>query len=90
MMIATEKITITLPTELMTTVRTLAPARRQSQFIAEAIHAYIAEQERNTLRERLIAGYQANAGVDAALSAEWEAIENESWLNSVPAQADGS
>jgi metal-responsive CopG/Arc/MetJ family transcriptional regulator len=70
-MSATEKVTITLPADLMAAVRTLAPARRQSQFIAEAIRAYIAEQERNTLRERLIAGYQANAAADAELTAKW-------------------
>lgn len=77
-MITTEKITITLPTDLMVAVRTLAPACRQSQFIAEAIRAYIADQERKTLRKRLIAGYQANAA-DAGLAAEWQPIEDEAW-----------
>lgn len=75
----TEKVTITLPTDLLAAVRTLAPARRQSQFIAEALRAYIAEQERKTLRERLIAGYQASATADGALAAEWEALDVESW-----------
>lgn len=78
-MIATEKVTLTLPTDLMALVRTLAPARRQSQFIAEALRVYIAEQQRQTLRERLIAGYQASASFDAVLAAEWEAIDAEAW-----------
>lgn len=78
-MILTEKVTITLPTDLMAAVRALAPARRQSQFIAEALRAYIAEQERNALRERLIAGYQASAAADVALAAEWEALDVETW-----------
>ena len=78
-MLTTEKVTITLPTDLMAVVRTLAPARRQSQFIAEALRSYIAEQERKTLRERLIAGYQASASATIALSAEWEAIDAETW-----------
>ena len=78
-MITTEKVTITLPSDLMAVVRTLAPARRQSQFIAEALRTYIAEQERKTLRERLIAGYQASASANGALSAEWEAIDAETW-----------
>ena len=70
-MSATEKVTLTLPTDLMATVRRMAPARRQSQFIAEAIRAFVKEHERKILRERLIAGYQANASADAALAAEW-------------------
>lgn len=78
-MMATEKVTVTLPTDLMSLVRTLAPARRQSQFIAEALRTYIAEQQRKTLRERLIAGYQTNANADSALAAEWEPIAEETW-----------
>lgn len=78
-MITTEKVTVTLPTDLMVLVRTLAPARRQSQFIAEALRTYIAEQQRKTLRERLIAGYQTNAKADRALAAEWEPIADETW-----------
>jgi len=39
--------------------------------IAAAIRTYIAEQERKTLRARLIAGYQANAAA-AELAAEWQ------------------
>lgn len=78
-MITTEKVTVTLPRDLMAAVRTLAPARRQSHFIAEALRVYIAEQKRQALRERLIAGYQASATADAALAAEWEAIDAEAW-----------
>ncbi|MEZ4712529.1 MAG: hypothetical protein R3A44_35405 [Caldilineaceae bacterium] len=75
---ATEKVTLTLPVELMAR-SALAPVRRQSQFVAEAIRAYIAAQERQALRARLVAGYQANAGVDAAVAAEWEAVDEEAW-----------
>ncbi len=83
-MLATEKVTLTLPADLMAAVRAMSPARRQSQFIAEAIRAYIAEQQRQALRDRLMAGYQANADADAALAAEWEAVEDETWLNQTP------
>lgn len=78
-MLTTEKVTITLPTDLMAVVRTLAPARRQSQFIADALRSYIAEQERKALRQHLIAGYQASATADAALAAEWEVLDAETW-----------
>lgn len=36
-MLTTEKVTLTLPVDVMESVRTFAPPRRQSQFIAEAI-----------------------------------------------------
>ena len=87
-MLTTEKVTLTIPTDLMATVRAMAPVRGQSQFITEAIRRYVAEQERQALRERLIAGYQANAEFDAAMAAEWEPVEEENWLMHVPAQAD--
>lgn len=83
-MLATEKITLTLPAELMAAVRAISPVRGQSQFIAEAIRVYIAEQQRQALRDRLMAGYQANAVADAALAAEWEAVEDETWQKQTP------
>jgi metal-responsive CopG/Arc/MetJ family transcriptional regulator len=79
-----EKVTLTLPQDLMEAVRTIAPARGQSQFIAEAIEYFIKEQQRQALRERLIAGYQANADRDASLAAEWEPLEAEAWSKYVP------
>lgn len=78
-MVTTEKVTLTLPADLVATLRSIAPSRRQSQFVAEALRIYIAEQQRKALRERLIAGYQANAADDAALAAEWAAVEDEAW-----------
>jgi metal-responsive CopG/Arc/MetJ family transcriptional regulator len=87
-MLVKEKVTLLLPADLMQTVRALVPPRRQSQFIAEAIRYFVAEQQRKSLRERLIAGYQANATADLALAAEWSAVEDEAWLNHVPPYAD--
>lgn len=87
-MAATEKVTLTLPTELMATVRKMAPARGHSQFIAEAIRAYVSEQERITRRKRLTAGYQANASADAALTAEWAFVDDEVWLDSYSSEAE--
>ena len=86
-MTAKEKVTLTLPSEVMDAVRALAQPRRQSQFIADAIHFYVEEQQRLALRERLIAGYQANTAADAALAAEWSEIEEESWRVHIPSIA---
>jgi hypothetical protein len=86
-MIAKEKVTLTLPLNLMEAVRSHAAPRQQSQFIAEAIECFIAEKQRKSLRERLIAGYQANAAADAEIAAEWSTLEDEVWRNHLPADA---
>ena len=76
---AREKVTLSLPSNLMEMVRALAAPRQQSQFITEAIEYFIAERERKILREQLIAGYQANAAADAEIAAEWSPLEEEAW-----------
>ncbi|MGD8902572.1 MAG: hypothetical protein PVI67_03295 [Anaerolineae bacterium] len=74
-----EKVTLTLPSEVMDAVREEAEPRGYSKFIAEAVIYYIQEQRRSALRERLIAGYQANAERDQALAEEWRHAEEEVW-----------
>ena len=82
-MSVTEKVTLALPIDVMESVRTLSPPRRQSQFIAEAIRSFVVEQQRKSLRERLIAGYQANAVTDIAIAAEWLPLEEEIFDNNL-------
>ena len=74
-----EKVTLTLPTEVMDAVREEAEPRGYSKFIAEAVTYYIREQRRLALRERLIEGYQASAERDQALAEEWRHAEEEVW-----------
>jgi metal-responsive CopG/Arc/MetJ family transcriptional regulator len=83
-MIAKEKVTLTLPLDVMEAVRTHAAPRQQSQFIAQAIEYFIAEKQRKSLRERLIAGYQANAAADIEIAAAWSSLEDEALLNHIP------
>jgi len=78
-----EKVTLTLPTEIMDAVREEAEPRGYSKFIAEAVTYYIQEQRRSALRERLIAGYQAEAERDQALAEEWRQAEEEVWRETV-------
>lgn len=80
-MIEKEKVTLVLPSELMAQVRALVPPRRQSEFIAEALGYYLAANQRRALRERLMTGYRAYAGEDLALTAEWQAVDDEAWLS---------
>jgi hypothetical protein len=74
-----EKVTLTLPSEVMGAVREEAPPRGYSRFIAEAVTFFIQERRRMALRERLIAGYQAGAQRDRALAEEWRPVEEEVW-----------
>jgi metal-responsive CopG/Arc/MetJ family transcriptional regulator len=78
-----EKVTLTLPSEVMDAVREEAEPRGYSKFIAEAVTYYIQEQRRLALRERLIAGYQASAQRDEALAEEWRHAEDEVWSQQI-------
>jgi metal-responsive CopG/Arc/MetJ family transcriptional regulator len=74
-----EKVTLTLPSEVMDAVREEAEPRGHSRFIAEAVTYYVQERRRLALRERLIAGYQADAKRDQVLAEEWRHAEEEVW-----------
>jgi len=83
-MSASEKVTLTLPKDLMESIREIVPPRGYSKFIAEAVEYFIENKHRRELRERLINGYQVNAARDAVINAEWEAVDDEAWLKYVP------
>ena len=79
-----EKVTLTLPRDLMETVREMASPRGQSKFVAEAVEYFIEEKRRQTLREELIEGYKATAEESLAITKEWEATDDADWLKHVP------
>jgi metal-responsive CopG/Arc/MetJ family transcriptional regulator len=84
-----EKVTLTLPSELMDAVREEAEPRGYSRFIAEAVTHYIQERRRSALRERLVAGYRASAELDQALAEEWRHAEQEVWRQTVDPMVHG-
>ncbi|MEA3337439.1 MAG: hypothetical protein U9R25_16185 [Chloroflexota bacterium] len=84
-----EKVTLTLPSEVMDAVREQASPRGYSKFIAEAVVYFIQERRRLALRERLIAGYQTHAERDQALAEEWRHVEEEVWPESVAPMEQG-
>ena len=84
-----EKVTLTLPSEVMDAVREEAPPRGYSKFIAEAVTYFIQEQRRTALRERLIAGYRADAERDRALAEEWRHAEEAVWRETVESMEQG-
>ncbi len=50
-----------------------------SRFIDRAVRHYVETHGRENLRERLKAGYRANAERDLAMAAEWFPLEEEAW-----------
>jgi Arc/MetJ-type ribon-helix-helix transcriptional regulator len=76
-----EKITLTLPRELLQAVRQLVPEESQSEFIAQAIERFIKEHHREALQGELIAGYHAEG---LAVTQEWEPLDEEAWSRHVP------
>ena len=82
-MATTEKVTLTLPKGLMETVREMAPQRGISRFVSEALEYFIAARRRQALRERLKAGYLADAALDREMAEEWQPLEEETWMRHV-------
>lgn len=76
---ATTKITMTLPVDLVEKLRQVAGGRKRSRFVAEVTRRAIDEIERQRLREDLIRGYQANAQMDREIAEEWHPLEEEAW-----------
>jgi len=80
-MTITEKVTLTLPKGLMATVREMAPQRGISRFVGEALEYFITARRRQALRERLKAGYLADAALDREMAEEWRPLEEETWVH---------
>ena len=82
-MTTTEKVTLTLPKGLMDTVREMAPQRGISRFVSKALEDFITNRRRQALRERLKAGYLADAALDQETAEEWRLLEEETWRRHV-------
>ena len=83
-MAATEKVTLILPKGLMETVREMVSQRGISCFVSKALEYFIVAHRRQALRERLKAGYLADAALDREMAEEWRPLEEETWMRCVP------
>lgn len=79
-----QKVTLTLPTELWEEIRQRVPARKLSQYVAEATAARLAEEERLALRARLKKQCLARASQDRRLADEFFSAEQEAADDSSP------
>ncbi len=71
------RVNLTLPDDLLDQVRTRVSARGLSQYVAEAVAARLAAEQRATLCQRLKEQYLARAAQDRKLAEEFFAAEQE-------------
>ena len=85
-----KRINVSIPIETLQLLDEIAPPRKRSQFIAEAITQYVSEIKRLQLREQLRVGYLANAESDRQIAEEWFPIEQEVYEKHVLEQDEGA
>ncbi|MGA2737850.1 MAG: hypothetical protein ABSG65_10420 [Bryobacteraceae bacterium] len=74
-----KRINIVLPDETVAVLDRVAAKGTRSRLIDQAVRHFVETQGRQTLRERLKAGYRANAERDLSVAAEWFPLEEEAW-----------
>ena len=57
---------------------------RPSRFVSEAVLHFVETQGKQSLRQQLKAGYQANADENLRIALEWFPLEEEAWQVSRP------
>ena len=72
-----KRVNIILPESTMEVLERVAPRGGRSQFISKAVMYYVHARGKQSLRERLKAGYQARAGESLKIAAEWFPLEEE-------------
>jgi CopG family transcriptional regulator/antitoxin EndoAI len=77
-----KRINIILPDETLAVLDRVAPKGDRSRFISDAVIYFVRNVGRQSLRERLKAGYRANADENLRMAAEWFPLENEAWQSS--------
>jgi CopG family transcriptional regulator/antitoxin EndoAI len=74
-----KRINILLPEKTLAVLDKVAPKGDRSRIVSEAVLHYVETQGRRSLRERLKAGYLANAEDNLKIAAEWFPLEEEAW-----------
>jgi CopG family transcriptional regulator / antitoxin EndoAI len=74
-----KRINIVLPETTVKVLDRVAPKGNRSHFISRAVLHYVHSVGKQSLKERLKAGYQANAEENMKIALEWFPIEEEAW-----------
>jgi len=78
-----QRVTLTLPTDLLTQARELSNGNL-SQFVATMLREHFESEQRRSLREELIAGYIANAEEALEMAEAFRYAEDEAVALHVP------
>ncbi|MGO9096298.1 MAG: ribbon-helix-helix domain-containing protein [Bryobacteraceae bacterium] len=79
-----KRINIMLPERTLAVLDRVARKGNRSRFVSEAVLHYVESQGKQSLRERLKAGYLANADENLRIASEWFPLEEEAWRKSQP------
>jgi CopG family transcriptional regulator/antitoxin EndoAI len=77
-----KRVNIMLPERTIAVLDRVAPKGRRSSFISRAVLHFVESQGRQSLRQQLKAGYQANAEESLKIATEWFPLEEEAWRKS--------
>lgn len=70
-----KRLNITLPEQTVRLMDRVAGKGQRSRLIAQAVHRYVEQQGRTSLRKRLEEGARARAERDLKLAEEWFQID---------------
>jgi CopG family transcriptional regulator / antitoxin EndoAI len=76
------RINIMLPENTLAVLDRVTSKGNRSRFISRAVLHYVEDRGKQSLREQLKAGYQANAEDSLSIAADWFPLEEEAWHKS--------
>ena len=71
------KIGVSIPEPILKDPQDLVPERKRSEYIVKALREKIEDEKMRRLREKMIAGYKANAAPDTEMAEKWRLLEEE-------------
>ncbi len=74
-----KRINVLLPEATIQALDRVATKGKRSRLISEAVLHYIDSKGKQNLRERLKAGYEANAAESLKIAVEWFPLEEQAW-----------
>jgi metal-responsive CopG/Arc/MetJ family transcriptional regulator len=74
-----KRVNIMLPDETLAVLDRVTHPGGRSRFVSRAVLHYVQCHGKQKLRERLKAGYQANAQESMKIALEWFPLEEEAW-----------
>jgi metal-responsive CopG/Arc/MetJ family transcriptional regulator len=70
-----KRISVTLPEHTLAVLDRVTTRGNRSRFVSEAVLHYVHAQGKQSLRDQLKAGYQANAAENLKINRQWSHLE---------------